>query len=465
MLLPTTGSQLNVTGQKQKGAGYTNFAGASHTISISCTNFVGRVYLEGSLAADPTQADWFPIELPVMGIYIQFPLNPYKPTGQLQGDSGSFSFQFVGAYVWVRVRVDRTYLNPEPLDTQTVGSVDEILMNFGAWGGGLAPVNGGILGPTGARGPIGLLGPTGVAGSATNTGATGPTGEQGVTGAQGVQGATGAMGPTGPTGIQGEPGITGPQGDQGVEGPTGPTGTPGESVTGPLGPTGPSGGPEGPTGPTGPLGGPPGPQGDTGPMGDLGPTGTTGPQGESGPTGPQGGPGITGPQGDMGPTGAQGELGATGPTGTQGDPGNLGPTGPTGIQGPPGTASATGATGPQGGLGPTGPQGFGVIKEFAISYNGSGAVSGVTNLPAGWSVTFTSNSVTVTHDQAHVPSGFWIWGLTNVLTNVWTVRGPNSIMNMTYDLGIPNQFSLVNVTSTNVGTVANGQSRAVIVFP
>ncbi len=404
VLLPTTGSQLNVTGQKQKGAGYTNFAGASHTVSISCTNFVGRIYLEGSLATDPTDTDWFPIQLATGLIYVQFPLNPNKPTGLVQGDTLTFSLSFVGAYVWVRARLDRTYLNPEPLDTSTVGSVDEILMNFGAWGGGTGGnVAGGILGPTGPRGPIGLLGPTGAAGSATNTGATGFTG------------------------------------------PTGPTGD--------LGPTGPSGGPPGPTGPTGP---------------ENGPTGATGAQGVPGATGAQGVPGVTGPTGSQGTSGATGAQGVTGPTGSQGLIGPRGATGATGAQGVPGTAASTGATGATGSQGPTGATGatgLGVVREFAISYNGMGAVSGVSGLPSGWSATYTSNTVIVTHNESNLPTGFWIWGLSNVLGTAWTVRGPNSIMYVSYDTTALNQFTLVNVTATNVGTVAHGQARAVIIFP
>ena len=61
VLMPTTSGQINVTGQKQKGAGYSNFAGASHTISITCTNFVGRIYIEASLESEPSSADWFSV--------------------------------------------------------------------------------------------------------------------------------------------------------------------------------------------------------------------------------------------------------------------------------------------------------------------------------------------------------------------------------------------------------------------
>jgi hypothetical protein len=446
VLLPTTGSQINLTGEKQKGAGYSNWSGTSHTVSVTCTNFVGRIYLEASLATDPAETDWFGIPFNGTLTYVQYPLNPFRPTGSIQGDTGTSSFEFVGNYVWVRARLDRTYLNPQPIDTSTVGSVDEILLNFGALSG-IASGGGtlGIQGPTGPRGPMGLQGESGAPGTATNTGATGPTG---------VQGAPG------PTGIQGVPGIQGPAGAAGSTGATG--------ATGQEGPTGPSGGPPGPPGPTGPSGGPPGPTGEsgatgatgaTGAQGDLGPTGA---QGDLGPTGSTGATGVTGPIGEQG---LQGPTGATGAQGIQGVTGPTGTVGPTGVQGPPGTASATGATGPAGGPGPTGATGVGVVREFTITYTGSGAVSGVTNLPTGWSATSTSTSVIITHDEGNLPSGFIIWGLTNVSGTSWSVRSPNSIMYASYDTTQPNQFTLVNVTATNVGTVANGQARAVMIFP
>jgi hypothetical protein len=37
-------------------------------------------------------------------------------------------------------------------------------------------------------------------------------------------------------------------------------------------------------------------------------------------------------------------------------------------------------------------------------------------------------------------------------------------MHASYDSAIVNQFTLVNITATNVGTVANGSAKAVILF-
>jgi hypothetical protein len=224
VLLPTTSGLVNVVGNKQKGAGYTNFLGGSHTISVSISNFTGRIYIEASLADNPTEQDWFSVSVKDELPYVQFPLDPNNPSGStttyIGGDTGTFAYTFVGNYVWIRARVNRDYLTPTPIDANTVGSVDLILMNFGTLG---ASSNTQRI--TGPRGPIG---PQGVSGLATNTGATGPLGQTGATG------STGNIGPTGPIStVLGPTGYTGATGANSVV--TGPTGS---SITGPLGPTG-----------------------------------------------------------------------------------------------------------------------------------------------------------------------------------------------------------------------------------
>ena len=187
VLLYTTSGKLNVTGNKQKGAGYANFLGGSHTVSISTTNFVGRVYIEASIATNPQDNDWFAVPLRDNLSYVQFPLNPNKPTGDgyYNGDTGTVAFTFIGNYVWVRARIDREYLNPAPVDPWIFGSVDQILLNYGTLGAS----NGSLR----ITGPIGPVGPQGIPGIAVNTGPTGPDG-------LGVTGPTGAIGQTGPSG-------------------------------------------------------------------------------------------------------------------------------------------------------------------------------------------------------------------------------------------------------------------------
>lgn len=382
VLLPSTGNQMNVVGLRQKGAGYTNFGGATHTVQVSVNNFVGRIYIEASLADDPQEADWFPVNLELGLPFIQYPRDPMHPTGFVQGDTSTLAWDFVGNYVWIRARLDRTYLIPQPSDPNLVGAVSHVLLNYGALGGGIGSSLSGAVSITGPRGPAGVPGATGAPGEAALTGATGPRGN---------------MGPPGPVGAQGITGETGATGTRGLTGATGAIGV----------------------------------RGFTGATGDVGATGATGLQG---------------------PTGEQGLMGVTGATGFTGAPGLAASTG------------ASGATGETGATGATGAQGLGRVYEFIISYNGSGAPNGVSSLPVGWSATYTSTTVTVTHTVNTVPAGFYIWGRQTPTSDVYSVRGPNNIMHMNYNVTTLDTFVLVNVTATNVGTVADGEARVVVVF-
>lgn len=172
-LLDTTSGKINVTGQPQKGAGYSNTIGNNHTISIGLNNFTGRIYIEGTLSTDPKEEDWVPIPLINNNPYIQFPKNILKPVGdmsaygQATGDSGNFAYSFTGNFIWLRARVDRTYISPPPVNANLVGSVIKILLNYGSVSpASTVPLSSespsqGLQGPPGPQGPKGARGPTG----------------------------------------------------------------------------------------------------------------------------------------------------------------------------------------------------------------------------------------------------------------------------------------------------------------
>ena len=48
---------------KVKGDGYYGMSDGLHTIMIDLNGFVGSIKIQGSLAQEPTEADWFMIEL------------------------------------------------------------------------------------------------------------------------------------------------------------------------------------------------------------------------------------------------------------------------------------------------------------------------------------------------------------------------------------------------------------------
>jgi hypothetical protein len=417
----STTTQINVVGIQQKGAGYSNTIGCNHTVSISVVNFIGRIYIQGSLASQPGPGDWFAIPLIGSIPFVQFPQNPSAPSGQGNGDTTVATYSFSGNYIWIRAVLDRSYLIPPPTDPYLVGAVRSILLNYGAVspaatnnGNSNTPVingipPGGITGQVLAKNSdanydaiwatenhtyVSNIAPTG-----TNTGDLWWNDTDGNLyinyQSSWVPSSVGQPGPPGPPGL---PGPTGPYG-----GPTGPTGSP-STV--------------------------PGPTGYTGPM-------------ATGPTGPSSK--ITGPTGVTGPAGKQGPWGYTGPTGY------------TGIQGPTGPSQ-----GPTGVTGPTGPAGTVNQYEFTVNYGGSGAIISVSGLPDGWTSTIGSNFVTINYTISGLPQNFVAYGQTTLGGTVYTSRGPTALMNLTYDTTIPQQFTLNNITANNVGTVYGGMARFAI---
>lgn len=126
-LLDDTADQFNLTGNKVKAAGYFGASNGQHTVALYINDFTGRIVVEASLANEPSEEDWFPIEFDG-DAFIQYPLDPNNPSGS-NGDTGTFFKNFVGNFVWVRARVDRTYLQPIS-GNPDLGSVKKILLNF-----------------------------------------------------------------------------------------------------------------------------------------------------------------------------------------------------------------------------------------------------------------------------------------------------------------------------------------------
>ncbi len=132
-------AQLNQTGTAQRAAGYYSTAvnGGWHTISADLVDFTGRIIIEATLVADPAESDWFAVQLTSANAvgdidggtadnasnYAQYPQDPDAPT-DAHGDTGTFGWTLRGNFVWIRARIDRSYL----VDTSNVGNARKILM-------------------------------------------------------------------------------------------------------------------------------------------------------------------------------------------------------------------------------------------------------------------------------------------------------------------------------------------------
>lgn len=131
LVLGDTNNLLEKTGDKVRADGYTGLKDGLHTITIHLENFTGRVYLEASLASDPNENDWFPIYLNGAKPYVEYPLDPLNPTG-IEGDTFVDAFTFQGNFLWLRARIDKTYIVPLPQtdpEKAELGSIKKILLN------------------------------------------------------------------------------------------------------------------------------------------------------------------------------------------------------------------------------------------------------------------------------------------------------------------------------------------------
>jgi len=131
IMLGDTNGQFEVTGNKIRGDGFYGLTEGNHTISIHLNNFTGRIWLEGTLADDPrnddcslqfdTDTDWFPIYLTTVLPYLEF-----------EQETSSNAYTFQGNFVWLRIRLDRSYIQPEPdnqSDLAQLGVIRKVLLN------------------------------------------------------------------------------------------------------------------------------------------------------------------------------------------------------------------------------------------------------------------------------------------------------------------------------------------------
>jgi len=90
--------------------GQTYNSDGTNTAAVYVTNFTGKLYVEGSLATQPTARDWFSIDL-----------DPEDTTDHytFTSTSGVVPFTWDGMFMWIRFRYD--------VDVSNVGTLDKIL--------------------------------------------------------------------------------------------------------------------------------------------------------------------------------------------------------------------------------------------------------------------------------------------------------------------------------------------------
>ena len=127
----------NLVGEAIRADSYFGHTDGIHTVQVVVNNFTGSFGVQGTLAIEPVEVDWFDINLNAnqnvssASPLISFPINPAAPSGQ-DGDNATLAFTFVGNFVWLRAILDRsTIVEPSELAAITaLGQIDRVLLSL-----------------------------------------------------------------------------------------------------------------------------------------------------------------------------------------------------------------------------------------------------------------------------------------------------------------------------------------------
>lgn len=138
MLVDTEG-EFEVTGEAVRADAFFGQSDGLHTIAIYLQNFIGRIFIEASLELEPEEEDWFPIHLDGDNPYLEFvaedaslsniPMN--LGSGAARGKDGVIGFTFQGNFLFLRARLDRSFIPNPPMPTTISGNLSTEIAQFG----------------------------------------------------------------------------------------------------------------------------------------------------------------------------------------------------------------------------------------------------------------------------------------------------------------------------------------------
>jgi hypothetical protein len=115
-LMGNSGVNLNLVGTPVPGDSYYGYTDGLHTIAIYGQDLKGRVRIQGTLASNPTEGDWFNILLNGL---------PYKDYTSFTGVEG---FTFIANLVFLRAILDRDAIGIT--DVTGAGYIEKIYLNY-----------------------------------------------------------------------------------------------------------------------------------------------------------------------------------------------------------------------------------------------------------------------------------------------------------------------------------------------
>ena len=121
VLMLGTKNELDYTGDSVRGDGFYGFSDGIHTVQITVADYIGRIYVQGTLASTPVETDWFNIKVNGNDDYITYGV------GAGTGVTNTTAFTFQGNMVYLRAKVERSHLS---LLINEVGTLSKILLNI-----------------------------------------------------------------------------------------------------------------------------------------------------------------------------------------------------------------------------------------------------------------------------------------------------------------------------------------------
>ena len=120
---PGDSANTVITGDKFKGDGYYGRSDGLHTVQVDLAGFIGKVAMQGTLATNPVEADWFTLVLDsgkqsvdTTGLVATQSITSIEYTSVT---TNTKNYNFTGNYVWVRAYVSNW----------TDGTVNSIRLN------------------------------------------------------------------------------------------------------------------------------------------------------------------------------------------------------------------------------------------------------------------------------------------------------------------------------------------------
>lgn len=129
LVLPTTSGKWSVKSDAFRGDSWFGSTDGIHTVAVHFKQFIGRLHIQGTLAHDPQEEDWFDIVLnggPVCctGSYLQFD----------EAISGAYAFTFMGNFLYLRAVMDRDYISSiESIQRERLlehGDIDKVILSL-----------------------------------------------------------------------------------------------------------------------------------------------------------------------------------------------------------------------------------------------------------------------------------------------------------------------------------------------